>query len=265
MSTRQKVLVVGIMVFALCSVLPGIAQAVNQKVEICFALDGSASMLLNDNFISQTKQMANAVSNQALIPRDGTVAVSVVQFSSFAQVEVSRTLIDSEATASAVAAQINAIEPLYSDTAIGDAIAACAATFKFDAGWKQVIDISTDGVPSPGLGIDPQDAANAAVTAGVDAINIIAVNTESYAEELKTIVRPQPAKAIGEGDGFVIMLPSFDKTIYTPALEQKIRAELQIQPLTDVPTMTEWGMIIMCLLLGVSALFSMRKGVKERG
>jgi hypothetical protein len=273
MSARQKpVLVVALMFCAVCSVLSGSTQAVNQKVEICFTLDSSASMWLwgdPNGFELQQQSLANAVSDPAIIPRDGTVAISVVRFSSDVMVEVPRTLIDSEATASAVVARINAIEPSYVETAIGDAIAACAGTFKFDAGWKQVIDISTDGGQTPGLGIDPQTAADAAVTAGVDAINAIAVmnNTvdpdadKNYAE-LKTIVRPQPSKAIGQGDGFVIRLTTFDD--YAAALEQKIRYELQPQPLTDVPTMSEWGLIIMCLLFGGSAFFSMRKGVKER-
>jgi len=268
---KKSVLVVALMFFALCSVLSGNAQAVNRKVEICFAVDGSFSMLFlgdPDGFELQRQSLANAVSDPALIPRDGTVAISVVQFSSYAQVEVPRTLIDSDATANAVVALINAIEPIYEETAIGEAIAACAGTFKFDAGWKQVIDISTDGGQGEGVGIKPQDAADAAITAGVDAINAIAVinpedpNADNNYAGLKTIVRPQPAKDIGQGDGFVIRLTTFDD--YAAALEQKISYELR-QTLTDVPTMTEWGLIIMCLLFGGSALFSMRKGVKERG
>jgi hypothetical protein len=269
MSTRQKsVLVVALMFLAVCSVWSGNAQAVNQKVEICFAVDSSSSMLLDsggDGFAVQIQDLANAVSNPALIPRDGTVAVSVVMFASEAWVVIPRTVIDSDATANALVAQIIAIEPIYTDTAIGEGIAACAGTFEFSAGWKQVIDISTDGGQTPGLGIDPRTAAANAVTAGVDAINVIAIKNTAYPNAdalLQTIVRPQPAKNIDQGDGFVIWVATFDD--YNAALEQKIISELT-QPSTDVPTLTEWGLIIMCLLFGGSALFSMRKGVKERG
>jgi hypothetical protein len=261
MMKKSRLILVSV-VFVLCFVLSGIALAADQKVEICFALDGSFSIAANCDpgdissciFYIQTRDLAAAISDSTVIPRNGTVAVSVVEFSESASVVVQRTVIDSEATAAAVAGQVSLITPSVGiESAIGDSIAACAGTFKYDKGWKQVIDVSTDGM----TGTDPGAAADAAVAAGVDAINAIAIGNSDWGLDiLKSMVRPQPAKSIGEGDGFVVSVATMDD--YAAALKEKIKFEVSRLEV-EVPTMTEWGMIIFMILAGAGAFYYLRR------
>jgi len=201
-----------------------------KTIELCTAIDGSGS--ITDpahggdplNFQKQLDGLAKAIQDSAVFPKDGTVTISVVQFSGSSQLEVPPTLIDSQATADAVAAQVRGIQqfPISTGTDIGGAITFCTDQFKFTS-EKQIVDVSTDG--SSNGGTDPVTAASEMVAKGVDAINALGVGSGVDQAQLNAMVRPQPICTItGQTNcGFVSLIRNFDQ--YAAAIKRKITME----------------------------------------
>ncbi|GEM_PF-3404355 len=197
-----------------------------KTIELCTAIDGSSSITdpLSGgdplNFQKQLDGLANAIQDPAVFPKDGTVTISVVQFSGTPQLEVPPTLIDSQATADAVAAQVRGIQqfPISTGTDIGGAITFCTDQFKFTS-EKQIIDVSTDGQSNAST------AASNAIAKGVDAINALGVGTGVDQAQLTAMVRPQPiCTTTGQTNcGFVSLIQNFDQ--YATAIKRKIMME----------------------------------------
>jgi Leucine-rich repeat (LRR) protein len=186
-----------------------------ETLELCVAIDGSGS--IDDNgFQLQIEGLARAIEKPSVVPQNSRVTLSVVQFSTNARIEVSPTLIDSQATANAVAVQVRAIRQLNVGTDISGAIDACTQQFRFTTD-KQVIDVSTDGQSS-----GSSEASNRAIAAGVDIINALGVGNGINISELRSMVRPQPASEFPK-KGFVFIAPSFDE--YAKAIKSNIAAE----------------------------------------
>ena len=186
-----------------------------ETLELCTAIDGSGSIGSSD-FRLQVEGLARAIEKSSVVPQNGSVILSIVQFASNTRIEVSPTVIDSQATASAVATQVRAIGQLNGGTDISAAIDACTQQFKFTTG-KQVIDVSTDGQSS-----GSSEASNRAIVAGVDVINALGVGSGINVGELQSLVRPQPASEFPE-KGFVYVTPSFNE--YAKAIKAKMAAE----------------------------------------
>ncbi len=198
------------------------AAVSNAAVErdICIALDGSGSMG-SDNFDIQKNATAQQVEDGTIVPVDGTVAISVVRFASSATVEVSRTVIDSAATASAVADQIRNIAYTGGTTNMTAAISTCANELNLsNTAGKQIIDLSTDGEPDSLT--NTIAAADGAIADGVDAINALGTGSGVDKSKLDQIVRPQPSSTIPD-DGFVVIAPDFNS--YTAAIKEKMTFE----------------------------------------
>ncbi len=200
-----------------------------KTIELCTAIDGSGS--ITDpahggdplNFQKQLDGLAKAIQDSAVFPKDGTVTISVVQFSGTPQLEVPPTLIDSQATADAVATKVRGIQQVpTSGTNIGGAITFCTDQFQFTA-EKQIIDISTDGRSEGGT--DPVAAASEMVAKGVDAINALGVGKGVDQAQLAAMVRPQPlCTTTGQTNcGFVSLIRNFDQ--YAAAIKRKITME----------------------------------------
>ena len=210
---------------------PSLPRQVN-TTELCLALDGSSSIDPPD-FTLQLEGVAQAIENAGIVPRDGSVSMSVVQFSTDVTVHVPPRVIDSAATVNAIAATVRSIVQKRNATNTAEAIDVCTrAGFTFQTS-RQVIDISTDGLPSvttqnPGQIDEPAarqaalDAANAAMASGVDAINALGVGGVDQTF-LESLVRPQPA-SVPPDDGFVILVNTFDE--YIDAMQNKIRIEV---------------------------------------
>jgi hypothetical protein len=198
------------------------------SVQVCFALDGSGSLSSTD-FDLEKEGVAAAIEDPSVVPQDGSVEVSVVQFSLGVAKEVPPTVITSQASADAVAAAIRAIVfQSGSATAIGDAIAACTSQItgsgKFGGANLQAINVSTDGENN--FGQDPLTAATNAVAAGIDRIDAEALGAFVNPAALLPIVRPQPAEkvtppAIPSGEtGFVYNI--VDIADYAEAIRAKL-------------------------------------------
>ncbi len=207
------------LVLPLALLMSSAAAQQSNDVELCLALDGSGSVSSGD-FDLQLNGYASAIENPAIVPQNSTVTIYVVQFSSSAQTELGPVTIDSQATADSLAADIRAIGQISGSTDIASAIDACASELDYPAGTRSIIDISTDGQD----GSDVETASDSAVSAGVDAINAIGVGSGVEVAQLNALVRPQPANALGDGPGFVLTVGDFEQ--FTPAIEEKIQAEI---------------------------------------
>lgn len=243
LSIRSKAFNVALAGCLAIALLPNAIAA--QTVELCALLDGSGSIISTD-FTLQAEGLASAVEDPTILPQNSTVTVSVVQFSSTAQTEVSPTLIDSQATADSVAATIRAMTQIGGSTRIDFGIDQCTSLFAFTAN-KQTIDVSTDGEGSG----DPVTAADNAVAAGVDVINALGVGSGVDVTQLEAIVRPQPPSTIPD-DGFVLLVADFNE--FAQAVAEKIQAETGggVNPL-EIPTLSTWMLFVLGLMLAVSA------------
>ena len=206
-----------------------------QAVELCLAIDGSGSIDLAD-FKIQVEGLASAIEDPSIVPQNGTVVLSVVQFSTSAVLEVFPTLIDSQTTADDVAAQVRGIYQQIGSTNFSAAIKVCMQGFSNPL-QKWIIDISTDGKPSY---VDSECEAlfnrTLAVARGLDVLNALGIGNLGQtitcdAPFLEELVWPQPASLFFE-DGFVITRPDF--TEYSDAIQLKIHEEIECLPQVEV-------------------------------
>jgi len=251
---KSKSLVVACIVFSVFFMLTGVAVSQTTPTELCVVIDGSGSISSSD-FDLQLQGVANAVQDPTVVPQDGNITISVIQFASSARVEVQPTVIDSAATANNVANAILAISKLGGGTSYVAAInEAVASGFTF-ATNRQIIDMSTDGQPNDS---NTSPLRQQAVGAGVDVINAIAVGGIST-QPLQDLVYPQPASQPFD-PGFIVEVNNFQE--YVNAIQNKIKQEITPGPAGDaaqVPTISEWGMILLSLFLAGTALWAIRK------
>lgn len=225
----------------------------SQAVELCLAVDGSGS-ISSAEFTLQTEGIAQTIENPSIVPQDSSVRISVVQFSSSAQEEVSSTLVDNQTTASAVATSIRNMAQMGGGTNIGAGITTCTSTFVFASGEDQLIDVSTDGISS-----DPIPARDAAIAAGVDVVNALGIGSGVDVIQLDALVWPQPVSVI-PNPGFVILAPDF--AAFSAAMAAKIKAEVGPPPVYDatpVPTLSEWALIMLASLLAMIGFQASRR------
>jgi len=215
-------------------------------IELCAVVDGSGSIGSND-FTLQLQGLADAVGDPTIVPRDGSVTLSVVQFGSIAVLAIAPTLIDSAATATSLASAIGSIAKDDGSTNMAAAIDLCRTQgLPFASGQKQVIDMSTDGMPDSAAATFV--AVDAAVAAGVEAINALGVGSGVDAAFLNSMVRPQPAKAPPQ-DGFVLLIPDFNA--YADAIAAKLRAEISgtgvsvNAPVASLPALAMLAMLLL--------------------
>lgn len=183
--------------------------------------------------------------------RLGKIAVTYVEWSSSASTRISWTLIDSIASASAFATSIGATTRSSSGaTGIGNATAYSAGLFSFNdrataayEGTRQVIDISGDGRNNTGT--SPSAARDAALALGVDAINGIAIGSESLRSYYETNV-------IGGTDSFALLATDFEGS-FTTGIKRKLFQEITGE--TPVPEPATLGL----LGLGMMGLFLRRR------
>jgi hypothetical protein len=188
-------------------------------LELALVIDGSGSISSSD-FELQRDGYVNALSDIAVLPLDGTVAIGVWQFSGqtgpggIVQLEYPTTFITA-ATLPGLVAALNGMSQIGLNTAIGDGIQTAAADLLGNAltSDRQVIDVSTDGVNN--RGVDPAVAAAAAIAAGIEQVNGLGIGG---AANLSWV----PAGS------FAVNVPDFDA--FEDAIKRKIRREVTGTP-----------------------------------
>ena len=207
-------------------------------LELALLVDVSGSVDANE-FALQKGGYVNAFNDatiQALITSTanghvGKIAATLVYWSGNAQqsTAVGWTLIDSAASASAFATAVNnAARPFNGSTAPGSAINFVTPGFGtnlFD-GTRQVIDVSGDGAQNDGA--NTATARNAALAAGVDAINGLPILGEAgllawYTNNIQ-----------GGTNSFT--LPASGFADFESAIKTKLAAEIKDEQPTPEPT-----------------------------
>ena len=158
--------------------------------DIVFIVDGSGSIDAAD-WTLQKNGFVAALQNQALVPRDGSIAVAVVQFSTpFPRTEVPLTVINTQNDVDVVVAAINAMIQINSSNNPGDGISLATDLLSSSARptASQTFCMSTDGLFNSGQ--LPATALNAAQLAdfGLDRFGVIAIedpNTYTYEDDFQ--------------------------------------------------------------------------------
>lgn len=199
-------------------------QQQGPSLDLAICMDSSGSVSFSE-FQLQLEGTALAVENEDIVPRDGSVRLSVIQFSSSSFTELNPTVIE-EDNANDVADAIRAINKRGGGTSIDSCIdtANSLITNASPESALQVIDVSTDGQSSLGAAIN---ASNRAIDAGIDVLNSIGVGSGIDQNLLNAIVFPQPS---GGDRGFVITVDNFQE--YIDGIAGKIQRETRIPDLT---------------------------------
>ena len=120
------------------------------------------------------------------MPLDGSVAITVVQFSSGTQVEVPRTLIDSKEKLDGVVAKIEAMQQRQGGTDPDSGIDAATEALKpYREDTKQVLCLSSDGT-----GGDLADSVARAKGAGIQRFSVIGIDDFGNTDQLRAYYGP---------------------------------------------------------------------------
>jgi hypothetical protein len=214
------------MALPFCIAVP--AQAATVGLELSLLIDVSGSVSENEYVLQRDGYAAafnNAtVQNAIFKSQGGSIAVNMIMWSNAGlQSEVvGWTLINSVTSAQAFAAAVGAVaRPFIGSTAPGSAINYAVplfATNGFD-GLRQVIDVSGDGEGNGGD--DTATARDAALAGGIDAINGLAIGSQSLADWYASNIQ-------GGTNSFTILVNDFAD--FAGAIEDKL-----VREITGVP------------------------------
>jgi hypothetical protein len=132
------------------AVRPAAVDCSSVKTQLAMILDGSGS-IDSAEWNIMINGLAAAVTNSTCMPHDGTVELTVIQFSDDAALEVGPVVI-TDANAADVAAAIQGIVQMDGSTCISCGLCLAADTLAaspcFDASVRQAINLVTDGEPN---------------------------------------------------------------------------------------------------------------------
>ena len=205
----------------------GQAQATAVDVELQLLVDVSGSVSSSGNpseFELQRTGYSDAFRSQSI--KDaitggslGKIAAQLIYWSDDQAIGVDWMEIGSDAESEAFADKIdNANRPFFGNTGPGSAINFGYPLFQENGfeGSSLVMDVSGDGTQNTGA--DTSDARDAALDAGIDRINGIAIggssNVESFYQD----------HIIGGSDSFLLTADTFGD--FSTAIAQKLRAEI---------------------------------------
>lgn len=199
---------------------PALAKSVDLELSLLVDVSGSVDAtefnLQRQGYVNAFNNSAlwNAVSQGAI----GSIAVNLVYWSTGAVQSVGWTEINSQATSQAFATAIAAADrPFNGNTGPGTAINFAYPLFNNNGfeGTRKVIDVSGDG--SQNTGADTSDARDAAILAGIDAINGLAIGND-------TLYNWYVANIMGGTGSFVLVANDFAD--FGQAVDQKIAREI---------------------------------------
>lgn len=152
--------------------VPASAQGAPATTDVVFLVDGSGSIDSTD-FAIQKVGITTALGNASFFPLDGSVAVSLIQWSSSVRVELPRTVLGSPADRDAAIATVNGIMQIGGGTNPALGINAYSQVLTELGTGSQVLCLSTDGTPSSQSALE--SAAASAEGAGVERLTVLAI------------------------------------------------------------------------------------------
>lgn len=165
--------------FALVTVVallaPRASWAQETQVDLVLTVNGSGSISPAD-FDLQQEGIRQALLDDVLFPRNGTIGFAVVQYAAGQTVvQVPYTIIDDENDIANIIAQIEDIVQIQGSTNPGDGINAAMdiITAEGSPNSEKVICLSTDGLPNSGASVS--DALADAEAEGLDRFTVIAI------------------------------------------------------------------------------------------
>jgi hypothetical protein len=218
----KKLIVLAVCLISIVALSPRASLADNFAMALVVDASGSIG---NADYTLQKQGYANAITD--LIPTDGTIAISVIEFAANNQVQIGWTVVDSAAAKTTL---VNAILALNRNgistgaTAIGDAITAANGYFSSLPGSfvpnHFIIDVSTDGQNNTGS--DPQTASHNAVNSGpADVVNALGVGDQVNLTDLQYFVF---GTNYDGSPAFALLTPNF--ATFETALNDKFIREI---------------------------------------
>lgn len=216
------------------------------QLQLGFLIDGSGSIQSSD-FTTIRNALSTVLGDQTLVPHDGSVEVTVVQFSdSRAAIQVRPTVI-TDSTIASVQQSIRSMSqggggtPLWSG--IDQIVSLMTNSPNFSSAQRQTINIATDGqpqVPVESIGTAEGErrsfeSRDRAIAAGIDEIDAEgvgqAISDNNFRDFLVNLVWPQPGVLINNGSlassfepGFVTLVTEFAD--FEAAVRDKVEAIL---------------------------------------
>ena len=254
--------------FCLCALVilaiypsAGAAQS-SVRVQLGFAVDGSQS-IHPTNFTLITYGLANALRNESIVPRDGSVEVCVVQFGTSRTFDTRMReelgpIVLTDETIGYIANVIRGIEQGLGFTPTAGGIRLVTSLMQgspnFGAAEHRVLNVATDGLPYDPIKFPPENssrayeeaaddalaAANEANAAGIDELDVEALGVLTLfpwqIDFMRDLVFPQPGVLVppdAMSPGFVSIVEDLDD--FGVAISEKLA--FLLNP-TETPTMT---------------------------
>lgn len=251
-----KILLLSLGLFCLFVSAPNAQTADGVKVQLVLIMDGSGS-ISNQDFSTMLTGIANALSDPAVVPQNGTIEVGLVQFASNlkdtttgidgAFLHVPMTVVTAQ-NINNIATRIKAIVKGGGFTPMVSGIRLAAAVTTGDKarpGARQVFNVISDGqpnLPSPPEEAKAQtiQARDAAIAGGLDQLDAEGIGDVEREPEFKDFLLqlawPQPGVIAppfppGHKNGFVIIVKTFADL--ENALKQKLVATINTPPVAD--------------------------------
>ncbi|HET9680387.1 MAG TPA: DUF1194 domain-containing protein, partial [Gammaproteobacteria bacterium] len=189
-------------------------------IDLLLCMDRSGSVG-GSNFTMQLEGTAAALEDSSIIPRNGTVRISLLTFSSYTRVEIPPTIV-TQSNAETLAQAVRDVRYTAGGTSIHSCLykAVDVLTSLQQRAEVSVIDLATDG---GSCGSCAENASDEAKAAGVDVLNALAVGRGANVALLKRIVYPQPP---GGDQGFVVEIEDFED--YAAAIASNMRNETRV-------------------------------------
>ena len=149
----------------------------NNTIDIVMCINGSGS-ISSDDFQLQLEGIGRSILDASIFPRDGSRSFGLVQYANgTTSTHVPLTRIDNESDINSILAGISSAIQIEGLTNPGDGIEIASSILENSTASKQVICLSSDGLPNSG--IDVASASTIAKNKGIDQLGVIGFDLSS--------------------------------------------------------------------------------------